>query len=246
MCLCVHYWSLWLWGRVWWYQVWVKLFICQPKISSLLYFCLQLLNVRSFEEKCCASEIKITLQALSVSRCVANLLCRTHVFSGRTREKNTGCIRRASEGAAVVGWQDSKRSNFLMHHYIFPSFPDALAWYECVCCHKGPRWLSKGTKQPNRQASRDDCEDGHLTGLFLKGVQHITGHLCLHLWLQLCHLHPARGWISSFFNGDPEPLNWMICWNLLVEPFFIFLYSYNISKPLLVPLLLLFMLFFFF
>lgn len=90
-----------------------------------------------------------------MSRCVANLLRRTQVFSGRTREKSTGCIRCASEGAAGVGfWQDSKRSNFLMHHYIFPSFPDALAWYECVCCHKGPRWLSKGTKQPNRRASR--------------------------------------------------------------------------------------------
>lgn len=44
-----------------------------------------------------------------------------------------------------------------------------------------------------RHMSVHDCGDGHLADLFIKRVQLSTGHLCHHLCLQHCHLHPACG-----------------------------------------------------
>lgn len=87
-----------------------------------------------------------------------------------------------------------------------------------------------------RHVSEHDCEDGHLTGLFLKGVQHITGHLCLHLCLQLCHLHLTCGLIYSFFQRWPRTIEL----NHLVACGTFLYFLYIISETLLVPVLLLF------
>lgn len=72
------------------------------------------------------------------------------------------CVRGSSCCLLVGFWKGSRRSNFLLIHYIFPSFPDAPAWYECICCHKG--------KKAAPETSITSLSTTVRTGLFLKPV----------------------------------------------------------------------------
>lgn len=120
------------------------------------------------------------------------------------------CVRGSSCCLLVGFWQDSRRSNFLLLHYILPSFPDAPAWYECICRHKG--------KKATPETSITCLSTTVRTGLFLKPV--------------LTSAAQHRSLVSPPLPATlpPQPNKWMVpCGTLFCFPFIFFLYSSIIS-----------------
>lgn len=143
-----------------------------------------------------------------MSRCVANLLSRFLVAGpGKRTPVVSGVPLR--EQLELVSDRIQREAIFSCIITFFLHFQ--MLWLDmnvsAVTKARAGSQREQSSQTGRRHVSEHDCEDGHLTGLFLKGAQHITGHLCLHLCLQLCHIHPTRGFISSFFNGGPEPLS---------------------------------------